>query len=90
MTLHLIQSCNPLLIGQLADVADTSDALVLLGKSCLLASVWRLALPELPLFMRSKDAEVNGQPAAEGVQLLSDVEWVELTLSHNKTLSWID
>lgn len=85
MTLHIISSPSPERLSQASSLSSEGDEFLFVGDALYL-------LPSFSRFTRYriKDAEVRGlienmPTTAIGV---TDTEWVELTLSCTRTLTW--
>lgn len=84
MTLHLLFSARPETHQQVLQCLGPNDAIVLLEQALALtcqASVRYLA--------RQQDKEHTGL-SPDHVEWLSDSDWVQLTLTAERTLSWFD
>jgi sulfur relay protein TusB/DsrH len=86
-TLHQLYSANQNVLTRITSSWLDGDAILLLGDACLLTSFASLSDS---LLMRQKDAEIRGIRAQsqQNVRLISDSEWVALTLTFDKTVSW--
>lgn len=85
MTLHIIASPSPERLAQACDISSDKDEFLFIGDALYL-------LPSFSRFARYriKDADIRGltknmPTSAIGV---TDAEWVELTLSCTRTLTW--
>lgn len=84
MTLHQIFSANKSTLEKAIALADRDDILLLLGDGSYLA---HLSIPGISLRVREKDLTGRGLPD-NNAQPVTDDEWLQLTLTTDKTLSW--
>ncbi len=86
-TLHQLYSANQEVLTRITHSCLDGDAILLLGDACLLTSFTSLSETFL---IRQKDAEMRGirTQSSQNVRLISDNEWVALTLTFDKTVSW--
>ena len=82
--LHQIFSATPAVLQQVVSLAASDDCILLLGDGCYLAGT----ACDDRIRARSVDAEVRGLHLPVHTAALTDDEWVSLTLSCSKTLSW--
>lgn len=88
MTLHHIFTEHPSLWQQLNQLAQSHDSLLFLGNG-----LYRLQQQIEPLpqtcYYRASDADARGLTTLPTfATAISDTEWVALTLSHARTMSW--
>lgn len=82
--LHQVFSASPAVLQQVVSVAADDDCILLLGDGCYLAC----AGGDARIRARDADASVRGLHLPLHMAALTDDEWVSLTLSCTKTLSW--
>jgi len=95
-TLHQIQDPSPALLDELANVIGKDDAVILLGRAVALNSLlagqigFESAQPSPAVYIRQSDADACGVTTenCSTALLISDDQWVELSLKHSKTISW--
>ncbi|MBM95675.1 MAG: hypothetical protein CMI09_07505 [Oceanospirillaceae bacterium] len=83
--------CDQALVPLLND----GDSLILLGDACYTQTQWRQSLDaiaqgkdSIPIFVRQSDLEQRGLGRPVQMTVITDSEWVELSLSHSRTISW--
>jgi len=86
MILHIILSAEARIPGQLKNMINESDGILLAGDGAYLANT--IGEFKNPLYIREKDAMDRGISNTR-LSLISDNEWVKLTLQYDKTLSWL-
>ena len=90
MTLHQIQTASESVLAELALFIDDQDAVLLLGRAACMAELVSTMLDGANLLVRQSDADACGVAPSESAEFdtISDQQWVELTLSHTKTITW--
>lgn len=87
MTLHLLSTSNPDKLNNMQSFLQTNDLVILLADAVYLAASLSLTNP---LYARSKDIAQRGLTPAANLTLITDEQWVELTLSHQPVVHWHD
>ena len=91
-TLHQIQDPSPALLDELANVIGEDDAVILLGRAVALNSLLagQIGFESVQVYIRQSDADACGVTTenCSTALLISDDQWVELSLKHSKTISW--
>lgn len=85
-TLHLMYSPNRETLERISELKSNDDGILLLGDGCFLANN---SYQPRQFMMRQKDADIRGiNPELSTLRLISEEEWVAMTLTFDKTMSW--
>lgn len=88
MTLHHIFTDSPSSWQQLRQLAQSQDGLLFLGNGLYQLQQQIEPLPQT-CYYRASDADARGLiNLPTFATAISDSEWVALTLSHARTMSW--
>lgn len=84
-TLHQLFSADPGTAARVSALSDNGDSLLLLGDGCYLIGAIKA---ECPLYALQNDLLERGLTPSADVRVISDEEWVQLTLTTDKQISW--
>lgn len=84
-TLHQLFSADPGTAARVSALSDNEDSLLLLGDGCYLIGALN---SDRPLYALQHDLQERGLTPPADVRVISDDEWVQLTLTTDKQISW--
>lgn len=85
MTLHFVMTPDQQILDKITPLLSDADTLILLADGAYLAHAAENR--QLPFRVREKDLTARGLTAT-AESIISDQQWLALTLDHEKTMSW--
>ncbi|WP_430462535.1 DsrH/TusB family sulfur metabolism protein [Thalassolituus sp. LLYu03] len=83
--IHQIFSPNPSVLMDVSALAAAGDCVLLLGDGVYLQEQ---AAAHFTVYVRAQDAATRGLAVTASATSISDQEWLALTMSHTKPISW--